>query len=315
MSHVAPAKHLGQHFLNNPRVIARIADAVGVTVGGLEPALRSPNGEVWVAEIGPGTGALTAELLRRGAHVLAVEMDTRCIPVLEALSAQHGNRLTVIHGDALNLDSWLPHLPAGSPICGNLPYNVGTEIVTRLLTYPSSRPQAVGVEGACPLTPLGVMPAQAGIHVTQPSPRDSLFLQPTTYNLQPTLTFMLQKEVIQRLVATGGNDHWGRLGVLTHLLSDATRLFDVGPGNFTPPPKVMSSIVQLRPLPAPRYPVDMDKLDVLLRAAFGHRRKMLRGSLKGLLTESQIESCGITPTARPEELTTHQLCTLANLLP
>ncbi|MCP5404802.1 MAG: 16S rRNA (adenine(1518)-N(6)/adenine(1519)-N(6))-dimethyltransferase [Pseudomonadaceae bacterium] len=281
MTSVSPAKHLGQHFLTNPRTIARIADAVGGTAGQT------------VAEIGPGTGALTAELLRRGLHVLAVEMDDRCYPTLEDLSAQHDNRLTLIKGDALKLDTWLPHLPPGSPICGNLPYNVGTEITTRLLLAPYQPPTAEGRH-----------PRAGG------DPRYTAAQR----SMSHPMVFMLQKEVIQRLTATGPSPHWGRLGVITHLLCEARRLFDVPPGCFNPPPKVMSSIVQLTPLPAPRYEVDFAKLDTLLRHAFGQRRKMLRSSLKTLLSEDQITACGIPATARPEELSTQELCNLSNAI-
>lgn len=270
MTHIPAAKHLGQHFLTNPRTIARIVEAIAPAPGQT------------IAEIGPGTGALTEHLLAAGSHVLAIEMDERCYPVLEALSARFDNRLTLVRGDALQLDTWLPLLPASSPITGNLPYNVGTEIVTRLLL--------------APYTPVGRHPAPSGA-------KDSL----------GPMTFMLQKEVIQRLTATGPGEHWGRLGVLTHLLADAKRLFDVPPGCFTPPPKVMSSIVRLMPLPQPRYEVSLAKLDTLLRHAFGQRRKMLRASLKGLLTEQQITEAGILPTARPEQLATAHLVRLAQM--
>lgn len=250
-SPVAPAKKLGQHFLHNPRVIDRITQAI------------NPQQGQTIAEIGPGTGALTKPLLAAGAHVVAIEMDDRCWPILEAMP-----NLTLIKGDALKLETWLPLLPSGSLIVGNLPYNVGTEIVATLL--------------------------ESGT--------------------QHRMTFMLQKEVIQRICAKPGTGEWGRLGVLTQLYANARKLFDVPPGAFLPPPKVMSSIVDIAPLPAPRFKVDTARLDKLLRLSFGQRRKMLRVSLKGHLSEAQIAALGIPPTARPEEIPLEQLCTLANAL-
>ena len=128
------------------------------------------------------------------------------------------------------------------------------------------------------------------------------------------LVFLLQKEVVQRLTAAPNTRHWGRLGVLADLLANRRQLFTVGKGAFSPPPKVESAVVELIPLPAPRFAVPMPKLDALLRAGFGQRRKMLRSALKGLLTETQIQSAAIAPTARAETLGTAQLCQLANLL-
>lgn len=256
---VAPAKKLGQHFLHNPRVIDRIVQSINPQPGQI------------IAEIGPGTGALTKPLLEAGAHVVAVEMDDRCWPILEAMP-----NLTLVRGDALNLSSWLPLIPNNSKIVGNLPYNVGTEIVATLLT--------------------------AASQIEHSNIRTSPFV------------FMLQKEVILRICAQPGGGEWGRLGVLTQLHSNARKLFDVPPGAFNPPPKVMSSMVEITPLPAPRFNVNPAQLDKLLRLSFGQRRKMLRASLKGHLSEEQITALGIKPTARPEELPLEHLCKLANAL-
>lgn len=262
MTIIRPAKHLGQHFLNNPRVIERIVGAI------------NPQQGQSIAEIGPGTGALTHALLAAGAHVLAIEMDERCWPVLESL----GTHLTLIKGDALALTTWLPQLPPHAPIVGNLPYNVGTEIVTSLLLAPYISPHSAVREARHPMI------------------------------------FMLQKEVIQRICAKPGTSDWGRLGILCQLLADCKRLFDVPPGAFTPPPKVMSSIVAIHPLPAPRFPVDLNKLDIFLRTVFTQRRKMLRGTLKGKISEKNMLAIGINPTQRPEELTLEQVCGLARII-
>lgn len=264
-SGVRAAKNLGQHFLNNPRVIERIVTAVAPEEGEIT--------SVPVFEIGPGTGALTRPLLAAGAAVTVFEMDDRCWPVLEAMGHEFPGKLTVVRGDALvELPKAVTALK-GTPyiLTGNLPYNVGTEMVVQALT-------------------LAAKPVR--------------------------MVFMLQKEVVQRIVAgphTPGQ--WGRLGVLCSLHAGCRKLFDVPPGAFTPPPKVMSSIVQLLPLPKPRYEVTPDKLDTLLRLTFGQRRKMLRATLKGIFTEETFAKLNIPATARPEELTLEQLCTLARALP
>jgi 16S rRNA (adenine1518-N6/adenine1519-N6)-dimethyltransferase len=115
--------------------------------------------------------------------------------------------------------------------------------------------------------------------------------------------FMLQKEVVDRMAAQPGGKEYGRLTVMLAAYAEVERLFDVGPGAFQPPPKVWSAIVRLRPSPQPRFPIGSDSvLKALVTCAFSHRRKTLRNGLKGLLTEEDIESCGIAPQLRPETL-------------
>ncbi|MFZ2619288.1 MAG: 16S rRNA (adenine(1518)-N(6)/adenine(1519)-N(6))-dimethyltransferase RsmA [Alphaproteobacteria bacterium] len=254
-------KELGQHFLHDQQVLGRIAAACKVAAGDN------------VLEIGPGPGALTSHLLALGVKLAVLEKDERFPPLLQAMADEHGKGIAIHLQDALQTD-FKTLAPHGSTVVGNLPYNVGTEIVMRLM-------------------------------------------KPTNTFTPPhfaRMVFMLQKEVVLRLVAKVGDDDWGRLAVWADVLTDRRRLFDVGPGAFNPPPKVTSSVVELVPLPQPRYDVDFKKLERLLNAAFMQRRKMLRRSLKGMVTDAQMETCGIAPTQRPEELNTAQLCALANLL-
>ncbi len=117
------------------------------------------------------------------------------------------------------------------------------------------------------------------------------------------MLFMLQKEVAQRLVAKPGASEYGRLSVMVGRLFQSRILFDVGPGAFTPPPKVRSSIVELRPRAEPLGPqVPDDAFETLVRQAFSQRRKTLRNSLKGICSEAFIQQTGIDPTARPQTL-------------
>lgn len=117
------------------------------------------------------------------------------------------------------------------------------------------------------------------------------------------MLFMLQKEVAQRLVAKPGASEYGRLSVMVGRLFQSRLLFDVGPGAFTPPPKVRSSIVELRPRAEPLGPqVPDDAFETLVRQAFSQRRKTLRNSLKGICSEALIKQAGIDPAARPQTL-------------
>ena len=116
-------KSLGQNFLLDLNLTSRIARASGPLEGAT------------VVEIGPGPGGLTRALLAGGAaRVIAVERDPRCLPALEEIAAHYPGRLTVIEGDALEVDL-VPHI-GGAParIVANLPYNVGTQLLTGWLT-------------------------------------------------------------------------------------------------------------------------------------------------------------------------------------
>lgn len=117
------------------------------------------------------------------------------------------------------------------------------------------------------------------------------------------MLFMLQKEVAQRLVADPGASEYGRLSVMVSRVFEPRILFDVGPGAFTPPPKVRSSIVALHPRREPVGPsVRNDAFEALVRQAFSQRRKTLRNSLKGICSEALIKLAGIDPAARPQTL-------------
>ena len=125
---LAARKSLGQNFLLDLNLTAKIARQAG------------DMSACDVLEIGPGPGGLTRGLLAEGArHVLAIEKDSRCIPALAEIGAAYPKRLTVIEGDALEIDP-LAHLTPPIRIAANLPYNVGTELLVRWLTPPSWPP-------------------------------------------------------------------------------------------------------------------------------------------------------------------------------
>ena len=130
------------------------------------------------------------------------------------------------------------------------------------------------------------------------------------------LTLMFQKEVAARLVAMPRSGPYGRLSVLTQWLCAARPLFDIPPRAFTPPPKVVSSVVALAPRAEPLAPASLAALEKVTAAAFGQRRKMLRQSLKSLGgdTARLFEATGIAPTARAEELAVEEFCALARLV-
>jgi 16S rRNA (adenine1518-N6/adenine1519-N6)-dimethyltransferase len=115
---------------------------------------------------------------------------------------------------------------------------------------------------------------------------------------------MVQREVGERLAASAGDEAYGAVSVKIAYWARAEIVGRVPPTVFLPKPKVESALVRIvrREVPAVGSDVDPDWLFTLVRAGFGHRRKMLRGSLQGVATVEQIEAAGIAPTARAEEL-------------
>jgi 16S rRNA (adenine1518-N6/adenine1519-N6)-dimethyltransferase len=127
--------------------------------------------------------------------------------------------------------------------------------------------------------------------------------------------FMLQKEVVDRMVAEPGTGDFGRLSVMLQYRFDMERLFKVPPGAFDPAPKVESAIVRLLPKAKAQLTVrDQTIFAKLVATAFGQRRKMLRNNLRELVDEAGLEAAGIAPTARAEELAVIEYIRLANLL-
>jgi len=128
------------------------------------------------------------------------------------------------------------------------------------------------------------------------------------------MTLMFQLEVAERLCAPPATEHYGRLSVLTQWTCDAYVALRLPPGAFTPPPKVWSAVVTLIPKPCQPTPALFRTMERLTAAAFGQRRKMLRGSLKSLGGEPLLVRAAIAPDRRAETLTPAEFDTLAHLL-
>lgn len=248
-------KALGQHFLLDLNLTAKIARAAG------------PLGHRHVVEIGPGPGGLTRSLLAAGAaRVVAIERDPRCVAALETLVAAYPGRLEIVAGDALAIDP-VELVPKPRCIIANLPYNISTALLLKWL------------------------------------PRIEAW---------ESLTLMFQKEVADRLTASPGSKEYGRLTVLVQWAAEARRLFDIPPRAFVPPPKIVSTVVRLAPRARPLAPCRREDLERVTAAAFGQRRKMLRGSLKPLGLDPTL--AGIEPTARAEDVPVEGFCALARAL-
>ncbi len=129
------------------------------------------------------------------------------------------------------------------------------------------------------------------------------------------LHFMLQKEVVDRLAASPGTKDYGRLTIMLGCRMTVEPLFEVPPQAFTPPPRVTSAVVRLRPRPAGDIAVENEAtLSTLVARAFSQRRKTLRNALNGVASPEELEAAGIDPAARAETVPISAWIALANRL-
>ncbi|WP_153718041.1 16S rRNA (adenine(1518)-N(6)/adenine(1519)-N(6))-dimethyltransferase RsmA [Eikenella corrodens] len=127
--------------------------------------------------------------------------------------------------------------------------------------------------------------------------------------------FMLQKEVVERMVAEPGSNDFGRLSVMLQYFFEMEKLLDVPPEAFSPAPKVDSAVVRLIPA---KYRIgqaqDFEQFAALVKQAFHQRRKTIRNNLKGLADEDDLQAAGISPQERAEHIASEKYVALANLL-
>jgi len=247
-------KRFGQHFLHDKATIGRIVDAI------------RPMPDQHMIEIGPGLGALTEPLLRTGVTLTVIEIDRDLAQRLRVAYATEP-RFHLIESDVLKapLDSLQPR---PLRLVGNLPYNISTPLIFRLLELDDVQ----------------------------------------------DMHFMLQKEVVDRLIAGPGSPDYGRLSVMAAVKARAESVLRVGPGAFSPPPQVDSAVVRLVPR-APDFPVpEGPYLDQIVRLAFSARRKTLANGLKSVLSRDAIAACDVDPTTRPERVSPAQFARLAESL-
>jgi len=127
--------------------------------------------------------------------------------------------------------------------------------------------------------------------------------------------FMLQKEVVERMVAVPGESDFSRISVMLQYRFHLEWLIDVPPESFEPAPKVQSAVVRLIPKDVSELTAkNQQKLSQLVQTAFSQRRKMLRNTLKGTLSDAGFAELGIDPTRRPEDISVEDYVRIANYL-
>lgn len=126
------------------------------------------------------------------------------------------------------------------------------------------------------------------------------------------MTFMLQKEVVDRICAEAGGKQYGRLSVMMQYYCETEWLFDVPPESFDPAPQVMSAIVRLLPHAQPPVDVgDLARFSQLVTQAFSQRRKTIRNSLKNWIGEQELAELGIDSTLRAEAVSLEQFALIS----
>jgi 16S rRNA (adenine1518-N6/adenine1519-N6)-dimethyltransferase len=245
-------KRFGQHFLTDRHYVERIVRAIAPSAGDA------------MAEIGPGTGILTAELVPSLDHLHVIEIDRDLAADLRARFPVE--KVTVHQADALDFD--FETLPAPLRVVGNLPYNVSTPILFRMAAIADRL-------------------------------RDGVF--------------MLQKEVVERMVADPDTAEYGRLSVMLQYRFEMALQLRVPPGAFTPPPKVDSAVVRMVPLGAQRPRArDGARFERIVAGAFSQRRKMLRSALRGIVAPEAFDAARIDSSRRGETLSVAEFIALAD---
>ncbi len=263
------SKSLGQNFITDKNVIERIVAGAG------------PSENDLVIEIGPGIGVLTAEAAQQAAKVVAIEIDSKLIPILGETLAEYDN-VEVINQDILktDLNGIIDEQRAkGSftgdvKIIGNLPYYITTPII---------------------------------MHILENSIRAE------------SITVMMQKEVADRIKASPGSKTYGAISAAVQYYCEVEQVISVPKEVFVPRPKVDSAVLKLTiRKEKPVDLIDEKAFFACIKAGFGQRRKTLLNSLTGTygLPKDEIrtilENAGIDPVRRAETLAMNEFAAIAN---
>lgn len=260
-------KSLGQNFLTDSKTVEDIASAAELS------------GDETVIEIGPGIGTLTKELAKGAKNVIAVELDSRLIPILEE-NLETFDNIEIINGDILKLDLnelLKEKLENGERIkvAANLPYYITTPVLMKFL--------------------------ESGLPIER-------------------MSFLVQKEVAERIASESGNKVYGALSVISQYYANPSILFEVSADKFLPRPKVDSALIVLEPKEGALEEDERKAYFKLVKAAFANRRKTLLNSLSANLNlgkdviREKLEEIGIDPGVRAEKLSKDQFREIAAVL-
>ena len=237
-----------------------------------------PQHDDLMVEIGPGLGAMTKPLLARLDKINVIELDRDIIPKLIK---------NCIFSDTANKDKLI--------------VNESDVLKFDFRKFHSQ------LDSEKKLRIVGNLPYNISTPV--------LFLLLKNRNLIQDMHFMLQKEVVDRIVAAPGIKNYGRLSVMLQTFCETQALFEVPPYAFQPAPKVNSAVLRLHPKTQFEDQItDFSKYENFVRQAFSQRRKTLKNTLRDLCSVQQIEQAGLSPSQRAEELSINDFVNLYQTL-
>lgn len=236
----------------------------------------TPTSHDVMVEIGPGIGALTYALLEHLRHLTVIEIDRDL-----AKSFKSNPKINVIEADVLKVD-----------------FSTIAQTLLRAADAPmgNSQPTQLRIVGNLPY------------NISSPI----LFHLLGVAHLVQDQHFMLQKEVVDRMVAKPCTASYGRLSVMLQWRYEISSLFHVAPQCFYPPPRVISSVVRMLPLNSPAK-LDVNKLSQVVKIAFSQRRKLLRHTL-GIWLDQQNCSYHFDVQRRAEEVSVDEYIKLVDQL-
>jgi len=241
-------KSLGQNYLTDLNVIKKIINLTNI---------NNKN----ILEIGPGKGALTEEILKnKPKSLILIEKDNVLFNELKSKYKDQKN-VIIYNKDVLkfNFEDKLKN----SIIFGNLPYNISSQILAKIIKFKKN---------------------------------------PPNYS---ALILMFQKEMAQRIVGKFNTSKYGRLAILTNYRLEVLNRFDVSPNCFYPKPKIISTVLHLKPNSKKLYKINnLENLEKITNILFSNKRKMINKSIKKIFNNEQLNVIkkNLDLKCRPSEL-------------
>ncbi len=236
-------KSLGQHFLHDKNIINKIIKYV------------QPKRNQHFLEIGLGNGVVSKPLYNKIQSLILVEKDKKLISILEETFDKKKN-IIICNTDILKYN--FNDIDKKIRIIGNLPYNISTEILFKILEISK---QIIDVH------------------------------------------FMLQKEVVDRIIAKPGSKKYGRLSIMCQAYFNVKKLFEITPNVFYPKPKIYSTYIKMVPYKTKFNNDKHEKIFTdIVRRTFSSRRKMIKSTLKDFIDLKILKELNIDLNQRPEKM-------------
>lgn len=292
MKHIAK-KRFGQNFLTDQAIITSLIEAI------------NPKTEEIIVEIGPGLGALTKPLLKKINHLHVVEIDR---DIVAWMQNEYAKSTITIH----NVDALKFNFASLTEISSCLTMDArqqggGDEVVHKVQRGTDNAANAADAPDMQKLRVVGNLPYNIST--------------PILFHLLDNLAciidmhFMLQKEVVERMVALPSTPAYGRLSVMLQYHLAMEYLITVPPEAFEPAPKIESAFVRCVPhTTKPYIAEDASLFAKIVMAAFGQRRKTIRNTLKDFLNDQDLTALNLNPQLRAENLSAQQFVSISNFV-